>query len=57
MSDGAWIIWWSTFIFCVGLALGHRTTDFYYRLNAIERGYGLYCPANGDFAWKGECRE
>lgn len=22
---------------------------------AIERGYALYCPTTGDFAWKGEC--
>lgn len=22
---------------------------------AIERGYALYCPVNGEFAWKGEC--
>ena len=57
MSDEAWMFWWSVFIFCVGLALGHGPTDWYYRVNAIDRGYGLYCPANGDFAWKGECRE
>ena len=24
---------------------------------AIERGYGLYCPHNGEFAWVGECEE
>lgn len=23
--------------------------------NAIERGYALYCPSTGDFAWKDEC--
>lgn len=22
---------------------------------AIERGYALYCPGDGRFAWKGEC--
>lgn len=22
---------------------------------AIERGYALHCPINGEFAWKGEC--
>ena len=22
---------------------------------AIERGYGIYCPKNGQFAWVGEC--
>lgn len=27
------------------------------RNEAIQRGYALYCPANGHFAWKGECDE
>lgn len=22
---------------------------------AVSRGYALYCPTTGDFAWKGEC--
>lgn len=25
------------------------------RLDAIERGYALYCPTTGEWAWKGEC--
>ena len=24
---------------------------------AIERGYALYCPHDGKFAWVGECKE
>ena len=27
------------------------------RHQAIERGYGLYCPHDGEFAWVGECGE
>jgi hypothetical protein len=27
------------------------------RTEAIERGYGLHCPTNGRFAWRGECEE
>ena len=27
------------------------------RHQAIEREYGLYCPHDGKFAWKGECGE
>ena len=23
--------------------------------NVIDRGYGQYCPTNGEFAFKGEC--
>lgn len=25
------------------------------RNQAIERGYALHCPADGEWAWKGEC--
>ena len=24
---------------------------------AIERGYALHCPADGEFAWVGECEQ
>lgn len=24
---------------------------------AIKRGYALYCPNDGEFAWKGECKD
>ena len=24
---------------------------------AVERGYALHCPTDGEFAWKGECEE
>lgn len=24
---------------------------------AIERGYALYCPKTGDWAWVGDCHE
>ena len=27
------------------------------RHQAIERGYALYCPHDGEFAWVGECEE
>lgn len=34
-----------------GVLLGVRSV----RHEAISRGYALYCPGDGDFAWKGEC--
>ena len=27
------------------------------RAEAIERGYALHCPTNGQWAWIGECEE
>lgn len=38
-------------IFIAGQWFGTNST----RLEAIQRGYGMYCPDSGDFAWKGEC--
>lgn len=31
------------------------TTGIETKQEAIDRGYALYCPKNGEFAWKGEC--
>ena len=35
--------------------LSHPEPDLHRQ--AIERGYGLYCPMDGEFAWVGECEE
>ena len=29
--------------------------DMETKQQAIDRGHALYCPKDGDFAWKGEC--
>jgi hypothetical protein len=26
-----------------------------FKAQAIERGYALHCPTDGEWAWKGEC--
>lgn len=57
MDDG-----FSMFMFlvvCIGLGLliGNFYTGKVFQKQAIERGYAQYCPANGAWAWKGECRE
>lgn len=33
----------------------YTSPDHVWQGNAIERAYGLYCPATGHFAWVGEC--
>ena len=46
------------FVFFVwGATLGERETEIKYQKQAIERGYGLYCPTDGNFAWVGECEK
>lgn len=53
-----------TVMFLVGLAVGvffgavnsHNDVGEM-RAEIIERGYGLYCPATGNFAFIGECEE
>jgi len=32
------------------------TPDYRWQAHAIKRGYAIYCPVSGDFAWKGECK-
>ena len=31
------------------------TTIVQVKVDAVERGYALYCPLDGEWAWKGEC--
>jgi hypothetical protein len=33
------------------------TPDAIWQSQAIERGYALYCPLDGEFSWKGECKD
>lgn len=43
------------------LAPGYITWEHFsapdWQAEAIERGYALYCPADGEFAWVGECED
>jgi hypothetical protein len=32
------------------------TPNSIWKNEAIDRGYALYCPVDGVFAWKGECK-
>lgn len=32
-----------------------KQTVSVYKHGAIERGYAIYCPDDGKWAWKGEC--
>ena len=36
-----------------GVVYGQGTME----TQAIERGYAIYCPVDGEFAWLGECKE
>lgn len=38
-----------------GFLWGWILSEDRYRAKAIERGFALYCPDSGDFAWKDEC--
>jgi len=41
--------------FLLGMIIGSLLEGGEYKAQAIERGYALYCPADGDWAWVGEC--
>jgi len=57
MSDDAWpAMLFIAFVgFILGLIIGSVFEGGTYKAQAIERGYALYCPADGAWAWKGEC--
>jgi hypothetical protein len=47
-----WLIgFWMAIMLGVFLA----TPNNIWQKEAVGRGYALYCPNNGNFAWKGEC--
>lgn len=35
--------------------LTYAVLTSHYESGIIDRGYGLYCPKDGEFAFKGEC--
>lgn len=39
----------------LGILVGGSLVGESYREEAVERGYALYCPNNGDWAWVGDC--
>ena len=68
MSDGYWIVpaaivcaAVAVFSVAIGMSVGGNMGDVRTKselqTQAIERGYGLYCPTTGRFAWRGECEE
>ena len=42
-------------VFVAGLAAGEAHGRWLNQNEATERGLGLYCPVDGEFAWVGEC--
>ena len=44
-----------TLIGLIILFLRQDYTIYYLKSDAIEKGYALHCPKDGEFAWKGEC--
>ena len=42
-------------LFGIGIIWGGAAAYKDIEIQAIERGYALYCPKDGKFAWKGEC--
>lgn len=41
----------------VGIIIGAFGMQNTYQKEAIQKGYALYCPDTGEFAWKGECEK
>lgn len=50
-------IFWSGFAIgvIVGMLSGIAVHRSDWRSETIQRGLAIYCPADGDWAWNGEC--
>ena len=48
----------AVWIYPISLIMDDEKIDYVEKLKAeaIERDYALYCPKDGNFAWKGECK-
>lgn len=59
MSSEAFVGFFVAFliVFAGGVFLGATLQEGYDQNQAISRGYGLYCPNDGKFAFVGECYE
>lgn len=55
MDDGLGIFGLIVVAVFIGFILGHMSGEDSMETEAIERGYAIYCPTSGDFAWKNEC--
>lgn len=45
------------FTFLIGWTMGEISGMSKMEHQAFSRGYGLFCPGDGKFAWVGECDE
>ena len=50
-----WVVAVIGFVTLLGYVLWNWTTEPNWQFEAISRGYAIYCPDNGEFAWIGEC--
>ena len=62
MPDFMWLgfffgVFFGAASFFLFVVLSHTEPNQLWQGQAIERGYGLYCPVDGEFAWVGECEE
>jgi hypothetical protein len=56
MQDDKFALYLTVFlVFVLGYLFGWVITAATNEIDAIDRGFALYCPSTGDFAWKGEC--
>jgi hypothetical protein len=56
MDDGFAIIMLVVVAGFIGFIVGVIVGEVEMQAQAIQRGYALYCPSSGDYAWQGECK-
>jgi len=55
MGDSGFIyfIFWSIVMLLTGFCIGISA----FKTNAVDKGYAIYCPLDGEWAWKPECQK
>lgn len=57
MSDNFVIIFAAMAFGCFCGIVGGAIAGTYYERAAVQRGFAMHCPDDGEWAWKGECGE
>lgn len=56
MDDGSGILSLLILGIIIGFMIGYYVASDNYKTEAINRNYAIYCPSDGNFAWKDECK-
>ncbi len=54
-ADALMFVVWTLFVALFAALLGASAAENRWEAELISRNLALYCPQDGEWAWKGEC--